>query len=260
MICQAIPKIIYKLAYNNNDTMAESNYIPRLLRLSSILTLLQSRSIITASEIAEKFDISKRTAYRDIKALEATGVPIYTEEGKGYSIMEGYTLPPIMFSEQEANALITAEKLILRNKDQSLIDNHSSAIAKIKAVLRYTKKSKAETLSERIMYFQNYGDEITSNNLSNIQSAITNLELLKIKYRSISKDELTERTIEPQAIYHAKENWILIAWCHLRDGYREFRLDKIQSLSHLNQHFESRNFDLQKYFNDILRNYSSPLP
>ena len=114
--------------------MTDTNKIPRLSRLTAILTILQSKRIITASEIASKFDISKRTAYSDIKSLELSGVPIYTEEGKGYSLMEGYTLPPIMFTEQEANALITAEQLISKNKDKSLVNNHSNAISKIKAL------------------------------------------------------------------------------------------------------------------------------
>jgi len=239
--------------------MSESTYIPRLSRLSSILIMLQSNRILTAGEIAKKFEISKRTAYRDIKALEESGVPIFTEEGRGYSLIEGFTLPPITLTEQEANALITAEALIKKNKDKSLIDNHSNAIAKIKAVLRYTKKDKAEILSERIAYFKNYPREITSNNLSIIQTAITNLSLLDITYRSISKDELTFRTVEPQALYHSEENWILIAWCRLRNSYREFRLDKIQSLKLLNETYINRNFNLKNYFNDIFRKFSPPL-
>lgn len=233
--------------------MNEENCIPRLSRLSAILTLLQSKRVITATEIAKKFEISKRTAYRDIKALELSGIPIFTEEGKGYSLVEGYSLPPIMFSEQEANALITAEELISRNKDKSLVDNHSSAIAKIKSVLRFHNKDKAEILSERITYFNNFSKEITSNNLSTIQIAITNFELLKIDYRSISKDELTHRIIEPQAIYHSQENWIMIAWCRLRDSYREFRLDKIETFELLNEKFESRDFSFQEYYHSYIK-------
>ncbi len=228
--------------------MENPNNIPRLSRLSAILTLLQSKRVITSTEIANKFGVSKRTAYRDIKALVLSGIPIFTEEGKGYSLVEGYTLPPIMFTEQEANALMTAEELISKNKDKSLIDNHSSAISKIKSVLRFSKKEKAEILSERIAYFNNFAKEITSDNLSTIQIAITNLELVKIKYLSISKNELTKREIEPQALYHSNENWILIAWCNLRNDYREFRLDKIETLEVLNKHFLSRNFNLIEYF------------
>ncbi len=221
--------------------------------MTAILTLLQSKRIVTASQIAEKFDISVRTAYRDIKALEESGVPIFTEEGKGYSLIEGYILPPVMFTEQEANALITAEKLVSRNKDKSLTKNHKEAITKVKAVLRYSNKDKAELLSERIFYMQNFKEETTSNCLSTVQIAITNLALIKIKYFSISKEELTNRTLEPYALYHTQENWILIAWCRLRNNYREFRLDKIRSLELLTEQFDNRNFNLMNYFNVVAK-------
>ena len=107
--------------------MAEDK--PRLVRLASILTHMQSKRIITATDIAEKHGISIRTVYRDIRALEATGIPIITEEGKGYSIIEGYSLPPVMFTEDEANAIITAEKIISKNSDKSLVEQYQKAIS-----------------------------------------------------------------------------------------------------------------------------------
>jgi predicted DNA-binding transcriptional regulator YafY len=85
----------------------------RLSLLTSILTQLQTKRLfLTATDLANKFSVSKRTIYRDIKALEQAGVPILIEEGKGYTIMDGYRIPPIMFTESEANALRTAEQLI----------------------------------------------------------------------------------------------------------------------------------------------------
>ncbi len=191
--------------------------------------------------------------------MELSGVPIYTEEGKGYSLVEGYTLSPIMFTEQEANALITAEQLIFKNKDKSLVDNHSNAISKIKAVLRHSKKEKAEILSERIAYFANYSKETTSDSLSTIQMAITDSKLIKIKYHSIGKDEITQRIIEPQALYHTSENWIMIAWCRMRNDFREFRLDKIQTIETLGEQFKSRDFKLMDYFRQVYENYYKPL-
>lgn len=93
---------------------------PRLSRLAAILTLLQTKRLLTATEIARRFQISVRTVYRDIRALEAAGVPVFTEEGKGYSLMEGYRLPPVAFTEHEAMALITAEQLVLKTKNSRL--------------------------------------------------------------------------------------------------------------------------------------------
>jgi predicted DNA-binding transcriptional regulator YafY len=119
---------------------------PRLARLTAILTQLQSKRIVTAKDIAEKHNVRIRTVYRDIRTLEKSGIPIVTEEGKGYSIMEGYKLPPVMFTQGEANALITAEQLIRKNKDQSLTEQYESAVTKIKSVLNYAQKEKAELL------------------------------------------------------------------------------------------------------------------
>lgn len=83
--------------------------IKRLSRLTAILTQLQTKRILTSTTLAEKFGVSVKTIYRDIRALEQAGVPIFTEDGKGYSLIEGYRIPPVMFTENEANALITTE-------------------------------------------------------------------------------------------------------------------------------------------------------
>jgi len=224
------------------------NDLKRLSRLTTILILLQSKRLLTASELSRKFGVSTRTIYRDVKALESAGVPIFAEEGKGYSLMEGYNLPPIMFTEEEANALITAEKLVSRNKDQSLIENHQNAIAKVKAVLQFVNKGRANLLSQRMDVIKNIKKEISSNNLSTIQKAITHLNLIQVKYLSIQKQELSERKIEPLGLYLSHDNWVLIAWCRLRKGFREFRLDRIKELKVLDEHFEKRDFDLLPYF------------
>ena len=100
------------------------NYTKRLSRLVAILTQLQARRFVTSAKLAEKFGVSTRTIYRDLKALEQAGVPILTEDGKGYTLMEGYKIPPIMFTENQANALILAEQLVLNNKDASFIKDY----------------------------------------------------------------------------------------------------------------------------------------
>src|SRR5690606_34845709 len=113
---------------NDNDTK-------RLSRLTAILTQLQTKRLLTATELAAKFSVSVRTIYRDIRALEQAGVPIITEDGKGYTLIDGYRIPPVMFTEAQANALIAAEQLVLKNKDASFVRDYSEALEKIKAVL-----------------------------------------------------------------------------------------------------------------------------
>ncbi|TKC10166.1 YafY family transcriptional regulator [Pedobacter polaris] len=235
---------------NDNDTK-------RLSRLTAILIQLQAKRLLTATELAEKFSISKRTIYRDIKALEQAGVPIITEEGKGYTLMDDYRIPPIMFSEREANALITVEQLVLKNKDASLVKDYTEAINKIKSVLKNNTKDKANLLSIRIISGQNTNNDRTSNNLSTLQLALTNFNLIKIKYFSPDNNQTTERTIEPFAIYTSQENWLLIALCRLRNDYRAFRLDRIESLLVQNHTFEPHKITFEEYF-DICRKKCSP--
>jgi predicted DNA-binding transcriptional regulator YafY len=224
------------------------NETSRLSRLTAILTQLQTKRLITATELADKFNISTRTIYRDIKALEASGIPICVVEGKGYSLMEGYRLPPIAFTDAEANALITAEQIVLRNKDTSFIHSYTEAIAKIKSVLKGDMKDRAELLSQSIVIRQNPSLETNSDYLSAIQLSLTNRFVLQIKYQAFEVEKISERCIEPFAIYSTQDNWLLIAWCRLRKDFRVFRLDRIQQLEMLDQKYEPQKMTLQEYF------------
>lgn len=235
----------------------KDNDTKRLSRLTAILTILQTKRLLTAAELAGKFSVSKRTIYRDIKALELAGIPILTEDGKGYTLMDGYRIPPVMFTETEANALITAEQLVKKNKDASFVKDFTDAINKIKSVLRNNTKDKANLLSNRVISGQNTDNNRTSNNLSTLQLALTNFYLVKIKYYSPDKDETTERIVEPFAVYTTQENWLLVAFCRVRNDYRAFRLDRIESLHVQNHTFEPHKLTLEDYF-DICRKRCSP--
>jgi predicted DNA-binding transcriptional regulator YafY/predicted transcriptional regulator YdeE len=232
--------------------MAEDK--PRLTRLIAILTQLQSMRIVTAHSISEKHKVSIRTVYRDIRTLEQSGIPIFTEEGKGYSLMPGYKLPPVMFTEEEANALITAEHLIFKNKDNSLSDQYQSAITKIKSVLHSNQKEKSEFLAQRIQVRNNRNNEKTSGYLIQLQGTIANFQVVTIDYLSLDKIK-TERDIEPFALYTTNDNWILIAFCRKRNDFRAFRLDCIQKLSTRAEKFEPHKITLKQYFEDCRRKY-----
>ncbi|MBW8687158.1 helix-turn-helix transcriptional regulator [Chitinophaga rhizophila] len=225
---------------NDNDTS-------RLSRLTAILTRLQTKRLLTASELAAKFSVSVRTIYRDIKALEQAGVPILTEEGKGYTLMEGYRIPPVMFTEQQANALILAEQLVLNNKDASFVKDYSEAIEKIKAVLGHSVKDKANLLADRTRFSQNINKERNSNNLSDLQYALTNFRLAKISYTN-EQQQTSTRLIEPFALLSTQENWLLVAWCRLRKSFRYFRLDRIQQVYIQEEQFTPHSMTLQEFF------------
>ncbi len=218
-----------------------------LSRLLAILTLLKSKRMITGTALAKKFGVSLRTIYRDIRKLEASGVPIITVEGKGYRIMDGYTIAPIMFNEMEVNALITAEQLIAKTNDDSLIEHFQQTLQKIKAVFKSSLQSQGELLERKMLVFKNNSDAIKTTSLSYIQMAIVNFNVIKMHYKAPNK-EITHRSVEPLALYSYEEKWIVVAWCRLRKDYRAFRLDRIQQFKILDEVFEDRNFDLRDYF------------
>lgn len=238
----------------------EENELPRLSRLTSILTILQTKRIITSTELAKKFGVSIRTIYRDIRALESSGIPIFTEEGKGYSLEEGYRLPPVSFTEIEANALITAEHLVFANSDKSLVENFSSAISKIKSVLRHETKEKADLLSNRIYVWQGSVEEMQSKHLSTLQLAITNYNLVRIEYQTIEHKAISDRIIEPFGTFRFDENkWLLVAWCRLRNDFRNFRIDNIKQIEVLNEKFEAHNMTIEEYYKKFIHSELLPL-
>lgn len=220
----------------------------RLTRLTSILIQLQSKKVIVAKHIADRFEISLRTVYRDIKTLQDAGVPISSENGKGYFLVSGYHLPPIMLNEKEVNTLVTAEKLIQNQGDNSLQNDFSSLLFKIKSVLKDFQKENYEKLEKRVApsYLK---EPFQSDSLSEFKRAITKNIMVNITYCSIQKNEITERTINPLGVYFSNIAWILVAYCNKKKEYREFRLDRIKKYELTHYTFEfSPDFNLTKYF------------
>ncbi len=220
----------------------------QLPRLISILTLLKSRRVLTATELSEKFNVSIRTIYRDIQKLIAAGVPVITLEGRGYTLMDGYTIAPVQFTEKQANALITAQHLVNKSKDSSFRNDFEEALTKIKSVFRSSVLEKSELLNNKIHVFDQSYENISSNALSEIQLAITHFNYIEINYRKADDPNITFRKIEPCALFSTYQKWILIAWCHLRKDYRAFRVDRIQHFKILQDNFEDRKFNIQDYF------------
>jgi predicted DNA-binding transcriptional regulator YafY len=202
--------------------------------------------VVTSQELADKFGISQRTVYRDIKALEEAGVPIIGEVGTGYCLMDNYKVPPVMFTEQEVSALITAQKIIKNNPDKSLQKSLSDLTTKVKAILKYSEKSDAEKLENRVLIFTS-GNQTESEFLSSIQSAIIKQRVLKISYHTIHSDTVQDRKVEPLAVYLTNNKWLLIAYCRLRSEIREFRLDRVLKFAVTDDSFEERDFSFEEY-------------
>ncbi len=223
----------------------------RLDRITSILIQLQSKKIITAKEMADRFEVSNRTIYRDISTLRNAGVPIGEEEGKGYYIVEGYRLPPVTFTQEEANALIAVGKILKYHAEESLLKNYDSVLFKIKSILRNENKEKSEYLESRIGFHEPWAPK--SQYLSVIQKAI--VEHLKVKIIYVSKkEEQTQRTIHPYALYFNGAVWNTIGFCNLRNELREFRLDRIIELESTPLYFEPDNsFKIEKYLEERVK-------
>jgi len=150
-------------------------------RIISILILLQTKRIITSATIAARFETSLRTVYRDISTLKNAGIPIIGDPGIGYSIMEGYRLPPIMFNEGEALSLLTAEKFMAKITDQETQQHYCNAMTKIKAVLRSSEKQALDILDNSISIVP-YDSERHKPYLQELFKSIATSHLLLISY------------------------------------------------------------------------------
>lgn len=204
----------------------------RIDRLQAILTQLQTKKVVKAQEIADRFGISLRTVYRDIRALEEGGVPIGAEAGVGYFIDDNYSLPPIMFTTEEASAILIAGKLIPHTSDKAIDQSFQNALYKIKSVMKTEDKAMLEKLESSVKVF-NGPYEIPQRDsiyLQDIQQALVKSKVLKLKYFAHYNQEHSMREVEPIGLLFYALNWHLIAYCRLRGDYRDFRLDRIRNL------------------------------
>ncbi|MCH7411634.1 YafY family transcriptional regulator [Belliella sp. DSM 111904] len=226
----------------------------RLERLTAILTQLQSKRCIKAQDIADRFGISLRTVYRDMKALEESGVPITAEAGIGYTLVEGYRLPPLMFTKEEALSFLVVEKIYEKITGKGMNQDFQSAMMKIKAVMKHADKSTLEDVSTHIEIMEGFSPSHASDKQIGLQPIIYSLASKKrliIEYITFLKEERSRRKIEPVGIYYAFDRWYLIAWCGLRKAYRTFRVDRIQQIEQTDEEYPNRHPTLKTYLNQL---------
>jgi predicted DNA-binding transcriptional regulator YafY len=222
----------------------------RIDRLTAILVQLQSKRVVKAQEIADKFKLSLRTVYRDIKALDEAGVPTIGEAGIGYSIMEGYRLPPVMFTKEEATAFLTAEKLVEKLTDGSTKKNYGSAMLKVKAVLRLTEKDYLEDMEQHIEVIENqYVPKRTNDtvHLQQVLQSIAQKNVLQLDYFANHNQQHSKRDVEPVGIYYLGEYWYMVGYCRLRRDYRTFKFGSINKLTVTNEHFKQQHPSLKSF-------------
>jgi len=203
--------------------------------------------------VADRFRISLRTVYRDVKALEEGGVPVIGEAGSGYSIMEGYRLPPVMFTQEEASALLMGAKLARQLTDASVNKYYETALFKIKAILRTTDKEYVDQLTSHIEVLQSKLpiDHSSNQYLAALQKAIVEKKLVFLHYQSSEHEQLTQRLVEPIGLCYYSLNWHLIGWCRLRNGYRDFRMSRINRLQLKEEIFDNLHPSLQEYIKSM---------
>ncbi|HNU41394.1 MAG: DNA-binding protein [Bacteroidetes bacterium OLB12] len=235
----------------------------RIDRLTAILIHLQTKRVVKAEEIADRFGMSLRTVYRDVKALMEAGVPIGSEAGKGYFIVDGFHLPPIMFTQDEANSMMLAGKLVEKMADKSVRDAFGSALYKIKSVLNDEDKDNLETLDSNIQISyrgrSEQNDQFPNHFMTEIQRAVAKKQVLRLDY--VNKEgEVSQRLVEPAGIFYYSLAWHLIGWCRLRNGYRDFRSDRIKNLVNTGEGFNMRSVSLKEYFQNLYATNHNLIP
>jgi predicted DNA-binding transcriptional regulator YafY len=201
----------------------------RIDRLFGMTTLLQARRYTSAEQLAEQFGISVRTVYRDIKALGEQGIPVSFEVGRGYFLVQGYFLPPVSFTPDEANALLLLETLGATLADGSIQPHVTAALQKVRAVLRPADQDRLAELASRIMlHVPEYAESHTAH-LATIQAAIANGRVLEVDYQDKNGGS-TRRRVEPIGLVFYNFTWHFIGWCQLRQAYRDFRVSRVQHL------------------------------
>lgn len=219
----------------------------RVDRLLGIILTLQSRKFVQAETLARKYELSVRTIYRDIKALNEIGVPVYFEPQKGYGILDEHFLPPLLFTVEEANSLLMLQALATKFADKSIISNSGTALEKIKSVLKNHDWQKFENLSSKTAVYIPDGTDNNKDYLTRIQSAIVDKHILSIDYTD-NNDNKTHRKIEPVGLIFYSEQWHLIAWCQLRAAYRDFKVNRIDQLFATSEAFtKEHSYTIQEY-------------
>lgn len=221
----------------------------RLFHLTNVLRA--RRSAITAEQLAEKFDVSVRTIYRDIQALELSGIPIDGEPGIGYVLRPGNSIPPLMFDPDELQALLLGIKMVRAFTDEGLAKGASRAEDKILAVLPDHLKRKASLQPYVIPVLER--DQPKRELHERLRHCCEHKMKLRFSY-SDTHQQITLRVIWPLGIVGWGENWTLLGWCELRQDYRNFRFDRMNDIEVLQETFQtSQTLSLKHYMDNLQR-------
>ncbi|OUR95392.1 hypothetical protein A9Q84_16285 [Halobacteriovorax marinus] len=215
-------------------------------RLFQLVTLLRGRrQILTAEVIAKSLHVSVRTVYRDIQALSLSGVPIEGEAGVGYRLSSSFNIPPVMFNQEEITALSLALKMVKGHSDEVLSRGAASAEDKILSIIPDNVREVIDKLPYYVPNFSNYREETKWHTL--LREACLMHQKVLVTYKD-QNDVQTNRTLWPLGLMFWGQSWTLLSWCELREDYRNFRLDRFNSLEKLEEQFpQSEDISVSHY-------------
>jgi predicted DNA-binding transcriptional regulator YafY len=218
-------------------------------RLFRIVQLLRRRrTIVTAKQIAGKLEISERTVYRDIRDLIASGTPIDGEAGVGYRLRPDYDLPPLMFDREEIQALVLGARIVAQFGDPALARASESILSKVAGVL--PKDLEPLLADTRLFVPSPVRGARSAAGLAVAREALVARRRLRLKYAN-EKGEETDRTVRPLGLFFWGKTWTLAAWCEMRIGFRNFRLDRIGE-AEMGERFEE---ETGRTLRDMLQQY-----
>lgn len=205
-------------------------------RLMAILLELQARGELRAEDLARTFEVSVRTVYRDVEALSESGVPVVATPGKGYRLMEGYFLPPLSFTAEEATLLLLGGSFVRDRVDPELRRAADSALRKLAGVLEPDRRAEVERRLQE-MLFASMAGAPDDPRLGTLREAIRQRRAVRLLYHTYRRAGPEPRVVEPVRLLHLQDAWYVAGYCRLRRAPRFFRLDRVDGLDVLDERF-----------------------
>lgn len=210
-------------------------------RMKLILLLQESKRRLTVDEIAREFGVSRRTVFRDFNVLSELNVPVTWDEQSGYGIMEGYKVPPLMFTAREIATIMVGLNFVRSQVDQTLIEDGRGVELKIKNVLPDDLKQFMNSISEKTIVdpFLHFGHEKKQGgNWFEITSAISQSKKIRFTYKSVSTGRVSDRKVDPYLVVFYRDRWNMIGFSHERQAIRNFVLDRMENVKITGQNYE----------------------
>ena len=221
--------------------------VRRADRLFEIIQHMRRKKLIRAADLAKSLEVSERTVYRDIRDLMASGVPIDGEAGVGYVLREGFDLPPLMFTEQEIEALVLGARIVETWADCELAEAAADVIAKVEAVI--PDRLRSYMADTALLAPSEHFVEPISFDIAEVRHAIRNRQKIEFGYQDALGDA-SLRVVRPLSLAFFGPSWCLAAWCELRTDFRTFRLDRMRDFSLREERFKP---EAGKTLNDFLK-------